>query len=249
MTAGLFMPSLEALEPEALPISFPQHVPRERATALAASGPSNQEVLDACKQAYGQHTDAVDNVTLGSVDSAQSPALQPDVVAMHNYRWQSKVAAPRLAAPVFDSSTMANARTAAADDGAFATFFVGIEVNVDFIVGGAGGAGVGFPFPSKDGMVPLWMAWGGLRIALNIDIAVNITTGVFLEPPSEVAGDYIGLDISAEPVAEGPSVGFGIHLAPDLSKVRGFSISVGVELGVLPITAAVVYGEIATSAS
>jgi hypothetical protein len=247
MTAALFMPALEALEPDTLPVSFPQHVPRERAVRMATGGPSNQDVLDACKQAYGEHSPAVDNVTLGSVDSAQNSALQPDVVAMHNYKWQSKVAAPTLAKPVLDSSTMAKARSAVTQDGAFATFFVGIEANVDFIIGGVGGVGVGFPFPSKDGTMPLWMAWGGLRIALNIDIALNITTGVFLEPPDEVAGDYIGIDVSAEPVAEGPSIGFGIHLAPDLSKVRGFSIAVGVELGVLPITAAVVYGEITTS--
>ena len=249
MTAALFMPALEALDPETLPVSFPPHVPRERAALLATQGPSNQQVLDACKQAYSQHSPAVDGVTLGSIDSAQDSALQPDVVAMHNYEWQSKVPAASLAEPVLDSSTMAKARSAVAGDGAFATFFVGIEANADFIVGGVGGVGVGFPFPSHDGLVPLWMAWGGVRIALNIDVAVNITTGVFLEPPDEVAGNYIGIDVSAEPVYEGPSIGFGIHLAPDLSKVRGFSIAVGVELGVLPITAAVVYGEITTSAS
>jgi len=249
MTAGLFMPALDALEPEALPVSFPPHVPRGRALAMAKQGPSNREVLDACKQAYGQHTNAVDTVTLGSVDSSQNEALQPDIDALHNYKWQSKVAAPRLAEPVLGSSTMAEARSAVAEDGAFATFFVGIEANIDVIVGGVGGVGVGFPFPSTNGTAPLWMTWGGLRIALNIDVAVNITTGVFLEGPGEVAGSYIGLELSGEPVAEGPSIGFGIHLAPDLSKIRGFSVAVGVELGVLPITAAVVYGDIATSAS
>jgi hypothetical protein len=245
--AGLLTPALEALEPEALPVSFPPHIPRERAVTMARQGPSNLEVVDACRQAYSRHTDAVDNVTIGSVDTAQNPGLQPDIVAMHNYDWRSKVAAPRLAEPVLMSSTMNDARRAVAHDGAFATFFMGIEANVDFIVGGVGGVGVGFPFPPAAGAMPVWLAWGGLRIALNIDIAVNITTGVFLEPPDEVAGDYIGLDLSAEPVAEGPSIGFGIHLSPDLSKVRGFSIAVGVELGLLPITAAVVYGSLATS--
>jgi hypothetical protein len=91
------------------------------------------------------------------------------------------------------------------------------------------------------------MAYGGLRISVNIDIAVNINTGVFLEAPSDVAGDYIGIEMSAEPIYEGPSLGLGIHLSTDLSEIRGFSLAVGVELGLLPFNVAVVYGTIATA--
>jgi hypothetical protein len=244
MAAGLFTPALEAIDPETVPLSFPAGVPRERAMALAAAAPSNQQVIDACKAAYGAHQPAVDGVTTGSVDTAQSKSSQSDLDALHTYDWSRQVAAPALATPIYQAATMAQARAAVDKDGAFATFFVGVDANIDFIVGGGGGVGVGLGIPTGQ---PLWMAWGGLRIGLNIDIAVNLDCGIFLEPPSEVAGDYLGLEISAEPIAEGPSIGFGIHMSPDLSKVRGFSISVGVELGILPFNVVVVSGSIATA--
>jgi hypothetical protein len=95
--------------------------------------------------------------------------------------------------------------------------------------------------------MPFWLAYEGMRIALNIDISLNLNAGVFVEPPEKVAGDYLGLELTAVPLTEGPSASFGIHLSRDLSKVRGFSIGVGVELGVLPITASIVYGSIVTS--
>ena len=132
-----------------------------------------------------------------------------------------------------------------AEDGAFATFFMGIEANIDVFVGGFGGIGVGFGLPQFD--TPLWMAWGGLRISTNIDIAYYLDAGILLEPPAKVAGDFLGIEVTCEPVAEGPSVGFGIHMSRDLSEIRGFTISVGVELGLLPFNAAIEYGTIATS--
>jgi hypothetical protein len=244
MAAGLFMPALEAIEPERLPISVPAGVPRERAMALASSAPSNQQVLDACKQAYTAHQPAVDAVTTSSVDTAQAPSAQHDIDALHTYDWNRKVAAPKLTTPILQAPTMAPARKAVDKDGAFATWFIGVEASADIIIGGTGGVGVGVGIPSGQ---PMWMAYGGLRISVNIDIAVNINTGVFLEAPSDVAGDYIGIEMSAEPIYEGPSLGLGIHLSTDLSEIRGFSLAVGVELGLLPFNVAVVYGTIATA--
>lgn len=246
MATGLYTEHLDVLEPEILPISYPAGMRRPEAEALAAGAPANQQILDACKAAYARHTPAVDQLTLGSIGTAQAPDMRPEISALHSYDWRRQVAAPGLVAPLFSSPTMAQARQAAFEDGAFLTFFLGIEANVDFIIGGAGGVGVGLPFPSLRPS-PLWMAYGGLRIALNIDAAINLDAGIFVEPPSEVAGDYLGIDISAEPVLEGPSVSMGIHLSRDLSRVRGFSIGVGLELGVLPFTAAIVFGNIATN--
>jgi hypothetical protein len=247
MPSGLFMPALEALDPETLPISMAHGVSRGAAEEMAKAAPSNQAVVDACISAYQQHIPAIDNTTVGSVNSATAPGLQPDIDALHAFDWNRQVPAPQLASPVYASETMDDARSAIADDGAFMTFFVGIEASADVIIGGCGGVGVGLGFPWTANSSALWMAYGGLRIALNIDVAVNLNCGVFLEPPSEVAGDYLGIDVSAEPIEEGPSIGFGIHLSRDLSKIRGFSLAVGVELGVLPVTAAVVFGNIKTA--
>ncbi|WP_448627742.1 hypothetical protein [Geodermatophilus sp. URMC 64] len=246
--SGLFSPHLDSLDPESLPVTFGPHLSRNEAQARVAAGPSNQQVVDACKRAYHQHTDAVDQLTVGSVHTGQSPSAKPQLSAMRAYNWNSRVAAPGLATPLYESSTMEGARKSASADGSFLTFFIGLEESVDVFVGALAGVGVGLPFPWQ-GTGPLWMAYSGLRISFNIDVAVNLNAGIFLEPPSEVAGDYLGLELSAEPVEEGPSVGFGIHMSTDLATVRGFSIGVGLELGILPVNAAVVYGAIATNRS
>ena len=241
---GLYSSILDTMDPDALPITYPTTMSRPQALAVARAAPSNAEVLAACKDAYRQHVSAVDDTTTGSIATAQNPANAPDVAASQAYDWTSKVAAPNLTRPLLQASDMTQARQSVEKDGDFATFFVGIEANLDVFVGGFGGVGVGFGFPSGSAM---WMAWGGIRISMNIDIAINVTAGIFLEPPEKVAGDFLGIELSCEPVAEGPSIGFGIHLSPDLSEVRGFTIAVGAELGLLPVNAAIEHGSIVTS--
>lgn len=242
---GLYLPHLDDLDPEMMPVSFPSTMSRADALQRVSAAPSNAQVLAACKDAYRQHIPAVDGTTIGSVDAAQAPSLRDDIAAAHRYDWSSKVAAPSLTQPLLASSQMAGARAAVDKDGSFATFFMGIAANIDFFVGGFGGIGVGFGFPGLD--LPIWMAWGGLRISTNIDIAINLNAGIFLEPPNKVAGEFIGIEVACEPIAEGPSIGFGIHLSPDLSEIRGFTMAIGVELGLLPINAAIEYGHIVTT--
>ena len=48
-----------------------------------------------------------------------------------------------LASPVYQASTMAEARAAALQQ-QFGVFFVGVSVDVDVIIGGEGGVGIGF---------------------------------------------------------------------------------------------------------
>ncbi|TWP36161.1 hypothetical protein [Leekyejoonella antrihumi] len=242
--SGLYTEHLDAMDPESLIVTYPKTMTRDQALAAAKKSPSNAEVLAACKDAYHQHTPAVDDTTTGSIATAKNPANRQDVAASQAYNWHSKVAAPNLTQPLLAASDMGAARKSVETDGDFATFFVGIEANLDVFVGGFGGVGVGFGFPSGS---PLWMAWGGIRISMNIDVGINLTAGIFVEPPAKVAGDFIGIEVSCEPVYEGPSIGFGIHLSTDLSEIRGFSVAVGAELGLLPVNAAIEYGHIVTN--
>lgn len=241
---GIYAPFLETIEPQALITTYPTTMTRSQALAAARSAPSNDEVLAACKDAYRQHVTAVDTTTLGSIATASDPDRAGEVAAARAYDWGSRIAAPGLTRPLLQSQGMAQARSSVEQDGDFATFALGIEANLDLFVGGFGGVGVGFGFPSGSVM---WMAWGGIRISMNIDIAINLTAAIFTEPPEEVAGDFLGIEVTCEPVAEGPSIGFGIHLSPDLSALRGFTVAVGAELGLLPVNAAIERGHIVTS--
>jgi hypothetical protein len=246
MAKGLFEDALDSLEAHELPLARPAGFTRAQAFELIEAIPSNQQVLDACRAAYSKHTDAVDQTTLGSIRTAQSPDLKRNLQALHAYNWDTKIAVPSLVMPIYHHPLMHDTHAAVQQDGSFLTFFLGVQADLDIIIGGEGGVGVGLPFPSNDGTLPIWMAYGGFRIALNIDVGVNINAGIFMEPPSEVAGDFLGIELSAEPVAEGPEISLGIHLSSDLSKIRGFSLGVGVAVSILPITAAVVKGKIHT---
>ena len=248
MANGLLTARLDAVDPDQMVIIRPEGTTLRQARALATSGPSNQQVLDACKAAYRQHTSSVDQTTVGSVKVSQDQGQRKNIQALHAYNWKSKVAPPGLAQPIYDSPHLVSARAAVQEDHAIATFFMGIQANIDVIIGAEGGVGVGFAIPSKPNDPPIWMAYGGYRIAFNIDVGININASLFLEPPKEVAGEFIGIEFSAEPVAEGPEVSFGIHMSPDLSKLRGFTIGVGVALSVIPVTVAIVRGKIVTSA-
>jgi hypothetical protein len=248
MASRLYDSVIEKLKPENLVRVRPSGITRDAALKLAVSTPTNQQVLEACRAAYQQHSHSVDETTTGSVNASRASDLKGGIAAMHNYNWNKSVAAPQLASPIYNSSTLAASRAAVVQE-AFGIFFVGIQANIDVFVGGEGGIGVGFPLSTGPAQNAIGFAYGGWRLSTNIDIGVNINTGMFLEPPSEVAGDFIGIEVSAEPVAEGPEVSFGIHMKPDLSKIAGFSFGIGVALSLIPVSGALVFGKISTTAA
>jgi hypothetical protein len=220
----------------------------DEAVALFEQAPTNEEVLEACRAAYRQHSTAVDEATWGSVRAAQASDLKDNIAAMRGCDWNKGAERVALVTPVYDHPTLAAARQAVTAD-AFATFFVGIQANVDVFLGAEGEVGVGFPVTTNAAQGPLGFALGGWRLATTIDIGGNINTGMFLEPPAKVAGDFIGIELAAEPIEEGPELSFGIHMTTDLSKVVGFSLGVGVALSLIPVSGALVFGTIITSAT
>jgi hypothetical protein len=113
MPSGLFSAALEAINAEMTPVSFPADLPRKHAIDLVATGPGNQEIVDACRTAYHQHSNAVDQLTIGSVTSAQAKENQEHIEALHHYDWRSRVPATGLARPIMESAPMAAAGDAA----------------------------------------------------------------------------------------------------------------------------------------
>lgn len=243
MPQGLYAPVLDKLTPDRLVLARRPGTTLQAAMAMAASAPTNQQVLDACRGAYSQFQDAVDQATLGSVYTTQDQTGSSLVKTMNADNWSKNPPRQALASPIYQASTMAEAR-AAANQQQFGLFFVGVSVDVDFIIGAEGGIGIGFPLTGPPASVGL--AYGGWKLSTNIDIAFNLNCGIFIEPTEEIAGDFIGIEVAAEPVEEGPEVSFGIHMKPDLSKVVGFTLGVGVALSLIPISGAIVHGTLKT---
>lgn len=243
MSKGIYIPLLDQLKPANLVHARRPGTSLRNAVAMADSAPTNQQVLDACRAAYDQFQDSVDQATLGSIGTTQNATGSTLVSAMNAGDWSRNPPRQALASPIYSASTMAQARAAATQQ-RFGVFFIGVSVNADIIIGAEGGIGIGFPLTGPPAAVGL--AYGGWRLSTNIDIAFNLNCGIFLEPTDEIAGDFLGLEVAAEPVVEGPEVSFGIHMKPDLSKVVGFTLGVGVALSLIPVSGAIVQGTLKT---
>jgi len=248
MADGLLTSRIDSIDPREMVIIRPSDASPSEARLLATAGPTNQDVLDACKAAYRRDYVGVDATTESTVKASKDPGLRQDVQALHAYNWDSKIAPVGLVNPVYGSSALASARAVVERDKAFATFFMGVQVHADIIIGAEGGVGVGFAIPSAPKAPPIWIAYGGYRITANIDIGINLNGSLFVEPPQKVAGDYLGIEFEVEPFGEGLAIAFGIHLSTDLKRVVAYSLGVGVTLSLLPVTVAIVRGKIVTSA-
>lgn len=243
MGTGLYSKSLGQLKPTNLIRARRPGTSLSDAMAMASAPPSNQQVLDACVASYEKYQNAVDQATLGSVHTTQNRQGSQLVKAMNADDWSRNHPKQSLASPVYNAPTLIEAR-AAAQQQQFGLFFVGVSVNADVIIGAEGGIGIGFPLSGPPASVGL--AYGGWRLSTNIDIAFNLNCGIFLEPTQDIAGDFLGLEVAAEPVAEGPEVSFGIHMKRDLSEVVGFTLGVGVALSLIPVSGAIVFGTLKT---
>lgn len=210
------------------------------AAAANAGSPSNQQILDAAKAAYGQKQPAVDASVVAIVNLINTGSLATQITALDNADWGNAAGKSALFDPLFASPDVAGAQHAAAQGGAVA-YSVGVFSNT--LTGG--GAGVisqirGIPGPSAA------MLKARLNIYQNSVVTTpgsNLQLGLWLKAPPALQGDILGLYISR--IFNGVTVDLKIVLDPALAPL-GFLVSTGACLQ-LPLGTSVFGGQLSAA--
>jgi hypothetical protein len=231
---------LEDLRPQDLILSPALAHPGVDGTVRLANAPSNQAILDATRQFYGAHQPVVDTTATNTGSVAQN---QPQYVStMNGYSWNNQQLSSDEQTTtdnaVFGSST---AMAAAGDGGGglfgptldgvkadqlFSTIGVGINADVQFFVGGAGGLGCMWDIAKREGPKGYGFATG--EIGVRVTASLNVQCLILNQLPSATNFDIYGLKVSID---LGVSVSFQVFWVGTQLTLLGYGIGAGVGLG------------------
>lgn len=210
---------------------------------LAASPPSNQQILDATKVFYRAHQDLVDT----SAANARAVAQQHKsfVTQLNGYKDNfQKKDAPTGAVQLTQSGIFGDS---SGDDGGddcsglfgdslckakasdlFTTIAVGVSAEVVILVGGMGGLGCAFDIAKRERAKGYGYATGELGLKVAADI--NVQVAIFNKLPSELNENIFGLTAT---VGAGLTLTFApfFTMQEDKPTIFGYSVAVGVGAG------------------
>lgn len=206
-------------------------------SAAAVGGPSNAQILQACQQGYAAHQPAVDACTMSSNTWASGPGTaniatirsqQPDYD--NKQLGSAQVASTQgvfnaNADPQNCSGIFGNALCNVNADLLFSTIGLGMSVNADLIIGGAGGLGCAWDIAGREG--PQGYGYLQGEIGLAIDVAVNIECVIYNQLPSQLNFTTLGIAVTV-----GFGLGARLAVITDTSlNLRGFAIGIGANVG------------------
>lgn len=214
----------------------------EAPAAAASSTPSNQQIVDAAKSAYGEYQSAVDAMTIALVNSVADQSLDPAIQRLDGTNWQSAGVSPKIADPFWSNPNLAAFLKAALQSSNLQSASIGVFVSQ--LPGSPASPGmVGFArtlSPSTD--------YTGVTLALdifskivNVGSTDNLQYGLWLSPPDQIHDVVTGLFIST--VYQSLPVILKILLTNSLAPY-GFAVSSGTSLN-LPVNTGVFAGKTA----
>lgn len=221
-------------------------------TATATGGaPSNQQILDAMKAFYSAHTAVVDGTAnnTGSVAQTQSAFVS----TMNGYDWQNQQLSPdeqaSVTTAIYGSSALGTVGSTGGStvgdtvgdtgggifdpalddinaDQLFSTIGVGISLDVQFFVGGAGGLGCMWDIAKREG--PRGYGYATGEVGLRVTSAINVQCFVTNQLPSQTDFNVFGLKVSVD---IGISLSFQTFWYGGELNLLGFAIGAGVGVG------------------
>jgi hypothetical protein len=229
MANTLFGAKLDSLNPANMlrTEARPHLIARRLADAAAPPPPTNADILDAAKTLYAAHSDTVDLTTNSGIKYLGSSEGQPKVAALNSYNWKSQQAAPitPVAQQIFASPLMKPAVDAATSNNDIWSYVVGICESGQLLIGEEGGVGIAFAL-ARDPAVK-GQAYIAGKIGLDAELAFNVQFGLWHDAPSALAGDFFGVEVSAD---IGVACSLGIFATREL-RFAGFSVGIGVGIG------------------
>lgn len=206
------------------------------APADATGAPSNQQILDAARQAYGTSHVAVDASVEALVASVGDDSLAAARIAIDTATWTNGSATPALADPFFATASVAAAEAAAQAAG-MATYSIGVFS--EQLPGGTRGM-IAFARPVGGGdpvtlelQLDIWQHMVSVQTGENLQYGMWTASGAALNT-TQVYGLYTTVTVQA--VAVNLKVVLSSSLAP-----YGFVVSAGATLD-LPVSVSVFGG-------
>lgn len=230
---------LEDLRPDDLVLSPALAHPGSDGKVLLAGTPSNQAILDASKKFYSAHQRVVDTSAINTRDVAQNQKQY--VSTMNGYDWKSQqlTASQRATTGTALFGGGAAGAVAAAGGGIFdpaldevkadqlfSTIGLGVTLDLQVFVGGAGGLGCMWDIAKREDPRGYGFATGelGLRVTAELNVQCLITNQL----PSATSFDIFGLKVS---VSYGLSLSFQVFWMGSELTLLGYGIGAGVGLG------------------
>jgi hypothetical protein len=213
---------------------------------LSANGtPTNQQILDTCRQFYSDNQDLVDTTTENANGAAQNGSFTK---TMNSLPWTKQALTQPMQSDtsnsIFNSPNGGDGKKICPNpdcqkgifgptlckvnaSSLFSTISVGVNVEGIVIVGGIGGLGCAFDIAKREG--PRGYGYATAELGLKIAADINIQACIFNQLPSQLNYDIFGLSVG---VYYGLGVTFMVFCT-DLSNltVLGYSIGVGIGLG------------------
>jgi hypothetical protein len=195
---------------------------------LADSAPTNQQMIDATKTFYAAHQPCVD----GTSENAKSVAAsQPAYVSQMNaYSWKTQqltgAEQTTTGSSIFgDTGTgkkglFDDALNNVKADQLFTTISLGVNADIQFLIGGAGGLGCAWDIAKRE--PPRGYGYVTGELGLRVDLSLNIQVAIFNQLPSQLNENIFGLTVTI------PGLSFQAFFT-NLSQLTplGYSILVG----------------------
>ncbi len=203
--------------------------------SAAADTPSNQQILTAARQAYGQSQVAVDASVTALLASVGDASLAAARNAIDSASWTSGATTPAIADPFFASPAVVTAEQAAQAAG-MTTYSVGVFS--DTLPGGTRGMiAVARPVGGGDAVtlelqLDLWQHLVSVEMGQNLQYGIWTTAGDQLD--AQVYGLYTTTTV------QGTDVNLKIVLSSSLAPY-GFVVSTGATVN-LPVSVSVFGG-------
>lgn len=211
---------------------------------LAASAPTNQQILDSTRQFYGQNQVQVDTTATNTHDVSNNSSY---VSTLNSNDWNTGQPNTPLTQAMQDQTSDGIFNAAGGGDGTgtdcgglfgptlcqtkasdlFSTICVGVSAEIIFLVGGYGGLGCAWDIAKREG--PKGYGFATAELGLKIAADVNVQAAIFNQLPSQLNEYVYGLNVGAYGMA---GVSFTMFFTDiDNLTVLGYAISIGVGIG------------------
>jgi NAD kinase len=211
---------------------------------LAAGPPTNQQILDATKQFYGQNQQQVDTTTTNTSTASKDSNY---VSTLNSNDWKTGQPNTPLTQAMQDQTSVGLFDKTGGGDGTgqdctglfgptlcetkasglFSTVSVGVSAELVVFVGGYGGLGCAWDIAKREG--PKGYGFATAELGLKVAADINVQAAIFNQLPSQLNENIFGLNVGIYALGGASFTMFYTDI--NNLTILGYAISIGVGMG------------------